>query len=52
MDDDDRYHPRRLEIQLDALRSANCDASFLCDQLHLFAAVREMYWGALRDAVR
>ena len=43
-DDDDRYHPRRLEVQLDALRSAKSDASFLCDQLHLFAATREMYW--------
>jgi glycosyltransferase involved in cell wall biosynthesis len=43
-DDDDRYHPRRLEAQLDALRSANADCSFLSDQLHFFADVREMYW--------
>ncbi len=43
-DDDDRYHPRRLEVQLDALRAARSDCSFLCDQLHLFAQAREMYW--------
>jgi len=43
-DDDDRYHPRRLEAQLDALRAAKSDCSFLCDQLHLFAEAREMYW--------
>jgi glycosyltransferase involved in cell wall biosynthesis len=43
-DDDDRYHPRRLEVQLEALRSAKSDASFLGDQLHFFAEAREMYW--------
>jgi glycosyltransferase involved in cell wall biosynthesis len=43
-DDDDRYHPWRLEAQLEALRSANSDCSFLSDQLHLFAESREMYW--------
>ena len=43
-DDDDRYHPRRLEAQLDALLSAKADCSFLADQLHLFAPMREMYW--------
>jgi glycosyltransferase involved in cell wall biosynthesis len=43
-DDDDRYHPRRLEAQLDALLSAKADCSFLSDQLHLFAPMREMYW--------
>ena len=43
-DDDDRYHPRRLEVQLEALRAAKADCSFLCDQLHLFADRREMYW--------
>jgi glycosyltransferase involved in cell wall biosynthesis len=43
-DDDDRYHPRRLEVQLEALRSAKSEASFLCDQLHLFAEARETYW--------
>ena len=43
-DDDDRYHPRRLEVQLEALRSANSDCCFLADQLHLFAERRRMYW--------
>jgi len=43
-DDDDRYHPRRLEVQLAALRAARSDASFLGDQLHLFTDAREMYW--------
>jgi glycosyltransferase involved in cell wall biosynthesis len=43
-DDDDRYHPRRLEVQLEALRTADSDACFLVDQLHLFADAREMYW--------
>ncbi|HEV3240036.1 MAG TPA: glycosyltransferase family A protein [Casimicrobiaceae bacterium] len=43
-DDDDRYHPRRLDIQLSALRAAKSDCSFLGDQLHLFTELREMYW--------
>jgi glycosyltransferase involved in cell wall biosynthesis len=43
-DDDDRFHPRRLEAQFDALRAAKSDCSFLCDQLHLFAEAHEMYW--------
>jgi glycosyltransferase involved in cell wall biosynthesis len=43
-DDDDRYHPNRLEVQLEALRSANRDCSFLADQPHLFAEHRQMYW--------
>ena len=43
-DDDDRYHPRRLEVQLEALRAARSDCGFLSDQLHLFAQAREMYW--------
>jgi glycosyltransferase involved in cell wall biosynthesis len=43
-DDDDRYHPRRLEVQREALLAAKSDASALSDQLHLFADAREMYW--------
>jgi glycosyltransferase involved in cell wall biosynthesis len=43
-DDDDRYHPQRLEVQLAALHAAKSDASFLVDQLHFFAESREMYW--------
>ena len=49
-DDDDRYHPRRLEVQLEALRSAKSEARFLCDQLHLFAQAAEMYWDDWYDA--
>ncbi|HTP48095.1 MAG TPA: glycosyltransferase family A protein [Casimicrobiaceae bacterium] len=48
-DDDDRYHPRRLEMQLDALRAAGADASFLVDQLHYFADARELYWDDWQD---
>jgi glycosyltransferase involved in cell wall biosynthesis len=48
-DDDDRFHPRRLEAQLEALRSAQGDCSFLSDQLHLFADAREMYWDDWHD---
>jgi glycosyltransferase involved in cell wall biosynthesis len=43
-DDDDRHHPRRLEIQLEALAAAKADCSFLSDQLHFFLEAREMYW--------
>ena len=48
-DDDDRYHPRRLEVQLAALRAAKSDASFLSDQLHFFVDAREMYWDDWSD---
>jgi glycosyltransferase involved in cell wall biosynthesis len=43
-DDDDRYHPRRLELQFAAMRVENSEFCFLTDQLHLFAADRTMYW--------
>src|SRR6476646_1298168 len=43
-DDDDRYHPRRLELQFAAMRVENSQFCFLTDQLHLFAAERTMYW--------
>ena len=43
-DDDDRYHPRRLELQFAAMRVENSEFCFLTDQLHLFAANRTMYW--------
>jgi glycosyltransferase involved in cell wall biosynthesis len=49
-DDDDRHHPRRLEVQMEALRGARSDASVLADQLHLFAESREMYWDDWYDA--
>lgn len=43
-DDDDRFHPRRLELQFAAMRVENSEFCFLTDQLHLFAADRTMYW--------
>jgi len=43
-DDDDRYHPERLALQLRALTAANANFGFLCDQLHWFPARGEMYW--------
>jgi glycosyltransferase involved in cell wall biosynthesis len=43
-DDDDRYHPLRLEAQLDALLSDKADFSYLSDVIHLFADTREAYW--------
>lgn len=43
-DDDDRFHPLRLESQLAALESAGSDVCFLSDQLHWFADTRELAW--------
>jgi hypothetical protein len=43
-DDDDRFHPLRLALQLQALRAQQADACFLADQLHLFAQRRELTW--------
>src|SRR5215831_3106096 len=48
-DDDDRYHPRRFEIQMEALRAAGSDACVLVDQLHFFVESREMYWDDWHD---
>ncbi len=49
-DDDDRCHPRRIEVQMAALRDAGSDASVLADQLHLFTDSREMYWDDWYDS--
>ncbi len=43
-DDDDRYHPQRLEIQWQALHKENAEFCFLCDQLHLFADDARLFW--------
>ena len=43
-DDDDRYHPRRLEIQVGAIDRERADFAFLTDQLHYFAAQRMLWW--------
>ena len=41
-DDDDRYHPRRLELQHAAALDARADAVFMTQQLHLFADSAEL----------
>ena len=43
-DDDDRYHPRRLELQCNAVHDARADFCFLVDQLHWFPERRELFW--------
>ena len=43
-DDDDRYHPLRLELQWNALMRENADCCVLSDQLHWFADCGELYW--------
>ncbi len=43
-DDDDLYHPRRLEVQYEELRREDADFCFMTDQLHYFKASGEMYW--------
>lgn len=43
-DDDDRYHPLRLELQLDALGEQRAEFCFLSDQLHWFPQAGELYW--------
>ncbi|MEM1353913.1 MAG: glycosyltransferase [Planctomycetota bacterium] len=43
-DDDDQYHPRRLEIQANHLLGNQLDFCYLTDQLHFFADTRELCW--------
>lgn len=43
-DDDDLYHPKRLELQYNYLTSQKADACLLSDQLSFFEQSREMYW--------
>lgn len=43
-DDDDLYHPKRLEVQLQELMKANADFCFLTDQLHFFEPTGELFW--------
>lgn len=43
-DDDDRYHPQRLEVQMTVLLKASADACFLSDQLHHFANQAVLRW--------
>jgi peptidoglycan/xylan/chitin deacetylase (PgdA/CDA1 family) len=43
-DDDDLYHPRRLELQYQCLVRNNTAACLLADYLHYFPAYKELYW--------
>jgi hypothetical protein len=43
-DDDDRYHPRRIEMQVAALEEAGSDAVLLADVLLFDAAASELRW--------
>jgi glycosyltransferase involved in cell wall biosynthesis len=43
-DDDDRYHPERMQLQFAALEAQAAEACFLLDQLHLFRHDGTLYW--------
>ncbi|MCE1194649.1 MAG: glycosyltransferase family 2 protein [Acidovorax sp.] len=48
-DDDDRCHPLRIALQLEALQKANADFCFLSDQLHGFPQERTLVWDDWND---
>lgn len=43
-DDDDLYHPNRLQTQYDHLERKGADFCFLTDQLHWFVNTDEFFW--------
>lgn len=43
-DDDDFYHPHRLEKQFSHMKGCNADASFFFDVFNYFADSRELFW--------
>lgn len=43
-DDDDRYHPLRLELQWQKMTEDKADFCFLCDQLHWFHDSGTLFW--------
>jgi glycosyltransferase involved in cell wall biosynthesis len=43
-DDDDRYHPQRLEIQFELLQQEDSDFCFLTDQLHWYQEKNWWFW--------
>jgi glycosyltransferase involved in cell wall biosynthesis len=43
-DDDDLYHPRRLQDQVEYMLQESADVTFLTDQLQLFWNNRHLYW--------
>jgi glycosyltransferase involved in cell wall biosynthesis len=42
-DDDDRSHPDRIAVQVEALRRESAVAAYLCQQLHYFADTDELF---------
>src|SRR5262249_10245046 len=43
-DDDDLYHPERLQIQYDYMLNTRSQACFMTDYLQYFRAERELFW--------
>lgn len=43
-DDDDLYHPRRLQLQLDHLQRHGAGACLMTDYLQFFHRERELFW--------
>ena len=43
-DDDDRYHPMRLQLQWQAALDEQAECCFLVDQLHWFCDDGRLYW--------
>jgi glycosyltransferase involved in cell wall biosynthesis len=43
-DDDDINHPKRLSVQIEAMKSVDAKASFLRDNFHLLCDTRKLYW--------
>ena len=43
-DDDDQYHHKRIELQLQKMLKEKTDFSFLTDQLHYFEDSNELFW--------
>jgi len=48
-DDDDFYHPRRLEEQVEYLLAHEADAAYLVDVFQFFGSRRELYWTNFRN---
>lgn len=43
-DDDDRFHPQRLDAQLGYLQQTGLDAVFLQDLMQYFPSAKSLYW--------
>jgi len=51
-DDDDLHHPRRIELQVQALQQSGALATFLSEVLHLFADSGDLYATNYRNTVQ